>query len=183
MRIVGGRLRGRPIVAPAGAATRPTSDRLRGTIFDIRAHRFGQPEEGVRVLDLFAGSGALGLEALSRGAGYALFVDNAASARGAIRANIDTLELAGATRLFRRDATRLGPAGNIAHFGLAFADPPYGRSLGEASLAAAAAGGWLAPGALVVLEEAARPDIGSVAGLTLLDRRAVGSSALHIFNA
>src|ERR687890_2597239 len=110
MRIVGGRWRGRSLKGPRSAAIRPTSDRLRETLFNILQHSYDDPVEGARVLDLFAGSGALGLEALSRGAAFALFVDDGAQARGIIRENIEALGLGGATRLFRRDATRLGPA-------------------------------------------------------------------------
>jgi 16S rRNA (guanine966-N2)-methyltransferase len=117
VRIVGGDFRGRALVAPSGRDTRPTADRLRQTIFDILVHgSHGEVLAGARVLDLFAGTGALGLEALSRGAAYALFVEDAVAARGAIRANIEALGLTGRTRVFRRDATHLGPAGTVAPF-------------------------------------------------------------------
>ncbi|MCW5695218.1 MAG: 16S rRNA (guanine(966)-N(2))-methyltransferase RsmD [Bauldia sp.] len=178
MRIVGGEFRGRPLVAPSGDATRPTSDRLRETVFDILIHRFSLPTEATRVLDLFAGTGALGLEALSRGASYALFIDEGAAARGAIRRNVETLGQTGRTKIFRRDATRLGEAGPIAPFHLVFADPPYGRGLGVAALASAVRGGWLAPGALAVLEEAAGADVEAPAGLAVLDERRVGDSRI-----
>jgi 16S rRNA (guanine966-N2)-methyltransferase len=154
MRIVGGRLRGRALAAPKSAAIRPTADRLRESLFNILAHAYGDPVAGARVLDLFAGTGALGLEALSRGAAFALFVDDGAEARALIRANVEQLGLGGVTRVFRRDATRLGPAHPVEPFSLVFADPPYGRGLAEQALAAACDGGWLVPDALVVVEEA-----------------------------
>ena len=184
MRIVGGEFRGRALIAPSGRETRPTADRLRQTIFDILAHgSHGERIEGARVLDLFAGTGALGLEALSRGAAFALFVEEAVAARGAIRANIEALGLTGRTRVFRRDATRLGPAGTVAPFDLVFADPPYGKGLGERALASALAGGWLKSGALVVLEEAALAAIAPVAGLDVADIRRVGDTQIVLMRA
>ena len=139
--------------------------------------------QGARVLDLFAGTGALGLEALSRGAAYALFVEDAVEARGLIRRNIEALGLTGRTRIFRRDATRLGAAGTIAPFGLAFADPPYRQRLGEAALAAARAGGWLLPGALAILEEDAKAEIAPTDGFERLDRRLIGDSQILFLRA
>ncbi len=184
MRIVGGEFRGRALAAPSGRDTRPTADRLRQTIFDILAHGgHGDVLPGARVLDLFAGTGALGLEALSRGAGFALFVEEAVAARGAIRANIEALGLTGRTRVFRRDATQLGPAGTVAPFALAFADPPYGKGLGEEALASAFAGGWLKPGALVVLEEAASAGIAAIPGLAVLDTRRAGDTQIVFLRA
>ena len=155
MRIVGGRLRGRALAAPKSAAIRPTTDRLREALFNILAHAYGDPVTDARVLDLFAGTGALGLEAVSRGASFALFVDDAAEARALIRANVEALGLGGVTRIFRRDATRLGAAHPVEPFSLVFADPPYGRGLAEQALAAAREGGWLTADALVVVEESA----------------------------
>jgi len=155
MRIVGGRLGGRTLASPRSQAIRPTADRLRETLFNILVHAYGDPVTGARVLDLFAGTGALGLEALSRGAVFALFVDDAAEARALLRENIAALGLGGVTRIFRRDATRLGPAHPVEPFSLVFLDPPYGRGLAEKALVSAHAGGWLAPGALIVVEEAA----------------------------
>ncbi len=181
MRIVGGEMRGRPLAAPKTQAIRPTSDRLRETLFDILAHGLGNPVPGARVLDLFAGTGALGCEALSRGAAYCLFVEEGAEGRGLIRTNIEALALTGRSRLFRRDATALGPAGTAGTFSLVFADPPYGRGLGEKALAAALAGGWLAPQAICVLEEAAASVIAPVPGLAELDARIVGDSRLVFF--
>ena len=183
MRIVGGEFRGRALAAPSGRETRPTADRLRQTIFDILAHGHGDVLKGARVLDLFAGTGALGLEALSRGAAYALFVEEAVAARGAIRANIEALRLTGRSRVFRRDATRLGPAGTVLPFDLVFADPPYGKGLGERALASALAGGWLGPGALVVLEEAAPVVIAAVPGLDVIDTRRAGETQVVFMRA
>src|SRR5258708_7807413 len=129
MRIVGGRLRGRALSAPRSSTIRPTADRLRESLYNILVHGYGDPVSGARVLDLFAGTGALGLEAVSRGASFALFVDDAAEARALLRANVEALGLGGVTRIFRRDATRLGPAPPVAPFSLALADPPYGKGL------------------------------------------------------
>ncbi len=143
MRIVGGEFGGRRLLTPRSDAIRPSSDRLRQTLFDILAHGYGDAVDNARVLDTFAGTGAIGLEALSRGARHALFVEEDAAARGLIRGNVESLGLTGKTRIFRRDATRLGEAGTIPPFDLMFADPPYGHGLGEKALAAALAGGWL----------------------------------------
>ena len=153
MRIVAGTLRGRALKSPASAAIRPTADRLRESIFNVLAHAYGDPVTDARVLDLFAGTGALGIEALSRGARFALFVEEAPEARALIRENVEALGLTGVTRIFRRDAAKLGDARQIEPFNLVFCDPPYGRGLAERALASARAGNWLAPGALVVVEE------------------------------
>jgi len=178
MRIVGGRFGGRPLATPSGSAIRPTADHLRESLFNILAHGYGDPVAEARVIDLFAGTGALGLEALSRGARYCLFVDIAAEARALVRRNVETLGVTGTTRLFRRDATKLGPASGLEPFGLAFLDPPYGRGLGEAALASLAAGGWLAPGAVAVLEEDAEAEVALPAAFTLAETRARGGSKL-----
>ena len=170
MRIVGGRLRGRPLQAPKSDAIRPTADRLRESLFNILAHRPDEPLADARVLDLFAGTGALGIEAMSRGASFALFVDDAAEARALIRGNVEALGLGGTTRLFRRDATRLGPAHPIEPFSLVFLDPPYGRGLAGPALTSAQDGGWLAAGALAVVEEAADAVL-DCPGFTQIDRR------------
>lgn len=177
MRVVAGRLKGRALAAPQHQGLRPTSDRVREAIFNILAHGIADFElDGVRVLDLFAGTGALGIEALSRGAGYCLFVEEDADARGLIRQNIETFGLTGVTRIFRRDATDLGPAGRGEAFGLVFCDPPYGKGLGERGLGAAAGGGWLAPGALAVLEDRVGVDIALPAGFSGLDARSWGDT-------
>ena len=178
MRIVGGRLRGRTLVSPRSDAIRPTADRLRETLFNILMHRYGDPVTGARVLDLFAGTGALGLEASSRGAAFVLFVDDGAQARALLRENVEALGLGGTTRIFRRDATKLGPAHPLEPFGLAFLDPPYGHRLAEQALIAARDGGWLVPQALVVVEEAADANFVAPEGYEELERREHGDSEL-----
>lgn len=177
MRIVGGRLGGRRLAAPKTRAIRPSADRLRESLFNILAHRYGDPARGARVLDLFAGTGALGLEALSRGAAFALFVDDRAEARALIRANVEALGLGGVVRIFRRDATRLGPAHPVGTFSLVFLDPPYGQGLAEKALAAARAGGWLAPGAVAVVEEA-KGTFTAPQGFAEIERRVYDDSEL-----
>jgi len=171
MRIVGGRLRGRALTPPKSQAVRPTADRLRESLFNILAHGYGDPVTGARVLDLFAGTGALGLEALSRGAAFVLFVDDGAEARALMRANVEALGLGGISRIFRRDATKLGPVHPLEPFSLVFADPPYGRGLAEQALTSAREGGWLSPDALVVVEEAADAGFTAPEGFTELERR------------
>ena len=183
MRIVGGEFGGRALATPRSRAIRPSADRLRQTLFDILAHSYGEVIAGARVLDLFAGTGALGLEALSRGAAYALFVEDAVEARGLIRRNVEALGLTGRTRIFRRDATRLGIAGTIVPFTLAFVDPPYRQGLGEAALASAGAGGWLLPNGLAVLEEDEKVEVAPIAGFERLERRVIGESQLVFLRA
>jgi 16S rRNA (guanine966-N2)-methyltransferase len=180
MRIVGGRLRGRALAAPKSQAIRPTADRLREALFNILVHAYGDPVTGARVLDLFAGTGALGLEALSRGAAFALFIDDAAEARALLRENVAALGLGGVTRVFRRDGCKLGAAHPIEPFSLAFLDPPYGRGLAEAALASARAGGWLAPAALIVVEEAADAAFAAPKGFDELERRRYDDTALIV---
>ena len=173
MRIVGGQFRGRPLAAPGDDRTRPTSDRVRESVFNILGH--GVPNfalDGAKVLDLFAGTGALGLEALSRGAAFCLFVEEDAEARALIRRNVEALGLTGVTKIFRRDATDLGPASRNGGFALVFLDPPYGQGLAERALVSAAAGGWLAPGAIAVIEERKGTAVSLPAGYVQLDRRA-----------
>ena len=172
MRVVGGRLRGRALAGPKSSAIRPTADRLRESLFNILVHAYGDPITGARVLDLFAGTGALGIEALSRSAAFALLVDDGAEARALIRENITALGLGGVTRIFRRDATKLGAAHPVEPFSLAFLDPPYGQGLAAAALIAARDGGWLAPGALLVVEEAAKSAFAPPPGFSELERRA-----------
>ncbi|MET0277114.1 MAG: 16S rRNA (guanine(966)-N(2))-methyltransferase RsmD [Pseudorhodoplanes sp.] len=154
MRIVGGKFRGRALAGPNTQAIRPTADRLRESIFNILLHAYGDPITGARVVDLFAGTGALGLEALSRGAAFALFVDDGAEARAIVRQNVQTLGVAGTSRIFRRDATKLGEVHPNEPFSLAFLDPPYGKGLAEKALASAQAGGWLTSDALIMVEDA-----------------------------
>ena len=171
MRIVGGKLRSRPIAGPKSDAVRPTSDRLREALFNILTHSYGDPVTGARVLDLFAGTGALGIEAISRGADYALFVDEGVEARALLRDNVESLGLGGVTRIFRRDASRLGPAHPLDPFSLVFLDPPYGKGLAEKSLISARDGGWLMPEALLVVEEAADAGVNTPEGFIELERR------------
>ena len=178
MRIVGGRLRGRALAAPKSQAIRPTADRLREALFNILVHAYGDPVSGARVLDLFAGTGALGLEALSRGAEFALFIDDSAEARALVRENVAALGLGGVSRIFRRNAVELGTAHPLPPFSLAFLDPPYGRALAEAALAAARGGGWLTAGALAVVEEAADAAFAAPAGFDEVERRRYDDTSL-----
>jgi 16S rRNA (guanine966-N2)-methyltransferase len=171
MRIVGGRLRGRALAAPKSNAVRPTADRLREALFNILVHAYDDPVTATRVLDLFAGTGALGMEALSRGAAFALFVDDGAEARALLRENVAALGLGGVTRVFRRDATKLGAAHPVEPFSLVFLDPPYGQGLAEKALAAARTGGWLTADALIVVEEAAKSGFAAPDGFDELERR------------
>jgi len=171
MRVVGGKLRSRPIAGPRSDAVRPTSDRLREALFNILTHSYGDPVTGARVLDLFAGTGALGIEAISRGADYALFVDEGVEARALLRDNVESLGLGGVTRIFRRDASKLGPAHPLDPFSLVFLDPPYGKGLAEKSLISARDGGWLMPEALLVVEEAADAGFNTPEGFIELERR------------
>jgi 16S rRNA (guanine966-N2)-methyltransferase len=185
MRIVGGKFKGRSLSTPPTQAIRPTSDRLRETLFNILAHSFDNCTEGARVLDLFAGTGALGCEALSRGASFCLFVDQNVEARGIIRNNIESLGLTGVTKLFKRDATNLGPAGTVEPFDLVFCDPPYDKGFAELALKSAKAGGWLKQDALIVVEEKKSAVLNLKDDFKLLDKREAGDSALYLlrFNA
>src|ERR1700739_2625046 len=171
MRVVGGRLRGGAMAGPKSKTIRPTADRLRESLFNILAHAFDDPVTGARVLDLFAGTGALGIEALSRGAGCALFVDDGAEARALLRENVAALGLGGTSKIFRRDATKLGEAHPVVPFSLAFLDPPYGQGLAAAALASGRAGRWLTPEALVVVEEAAKAQFAPPEGFREVGRR------------
>jgi 16S rRNA (guanine966-N2)-methyltransferase len=172
MRIVGGRFRGRPLAGPKSNAIRPTADRLRESLFNILVHAYGDPVTGARVLDLFAGTGALGVEALSRGAVFALFVDDGAEARALLRENATSLGLGGTSKIFRRDATKLGPVYPVEPFSLAFLDPPYGLNLATPALASARSGGWFTPEALIVVEEAMKSAFAAPEGFAELERRA-----------
>ncbi|WP_108681535.1 16S rRNA (guanine(966)-N(2))-methyltransferase RsmD [Methyloceanibacter sp. wino2] len=181
MRIVAGRFKGKSLDAPKGLNTRPTSDRVREALFNVLTH--GAPEiafERTRVLDLFSGSGALGLEAVSRGARYCLFIEEDAGARGTIRRNVEALGLTGVSKIWRRDATRLGPVGTMSPFDLVFCDPPYGKGLGPTSLQSALEGGWLAPNAVVVLEERAGEPPNWPESLVEIDRRRYGDTEIAI---
>jgi len=178
MRVVGGCLRSRAIKGPKGEGLRPTADRLRESLFNILTHSYGDPVTRARVLDLFAGTGALGIEAISRGAAFALFVDDGVEARALLRDNVEALGLGGVTRIFRRDATRLGPAHPLEPFSLSFLDPPYGKGWAEKALASAREGGWLVSGALVVVEEASAAGFKAPEGFTELERRTYDDTEL-----
>jgi 16S rRNA (guanine966-N2)-methyltransferase len=178
MRVVGGRLRGRALAGPKSAAIRPTADRLRESLFNILMHAYGDPITGARALDLFAGTGALGIEALSRGAAFTLFVDEGAEARALIRENVTALGLGGVTRIFRRDATKLGLAHPVEPFSLGFLDPPYGEGLAVPALISARDGGWLTPDAVIVVEEAAKSAFAVPAGFSELERRVYDDTEL-----
>ncbi len=178
MRVVGGRLKGRILKRPASDAIRPTSDRLRETLFNILAHGHGAPAEGARVIDLFAGTGALAIEALSRGAATALLVDQGAEAAALVRTNIAALGLEGAARLLRRDARKLGRAPEGERYGLAFLDPPYGRGLAPPALISLREGGWLEPNALVVIEETVEAEVALPQGFFLHEARRFGDTQL-----
>lgn len=178
MRIVGGRLKGKTLATPKSQSIRPTTDRVRETLFNILAHSYDHATDGARVLDLFAGTGALGCEALSRGAKAALFVEDGIEGRGLIRTNMETLGLNGVAKIFRRDATKLGDIGTMEPFSLVFMDPPYKQGLGELALESAVKGGWLVPDALIVWEEDAKADISIPDQFDLLDSRAYGDTKL-----
>jgi 16S rRNA (guanine966-N2)-methyltransferase len=181
MRIVGGKHKGHSLAAPKGQTTRPTSDRVREAIFNILAHGIEDFQlEGARVLDLFAGTGAMGLEALSRGARFCQFVDDSAEARGLIGRNADALGLIGRCKVWRRDATRLGPCAPAAPFDLVFADPPYDKGLAMKALSALAAGSWIAPGGVAVIEESDRVKVELPKELDEIDRRLYGETQVII---
>ncbi len=184
MRIIGGTLRSRTLKGPATPGTRPTSDRVRESLFNILAHGIeGFEFEGARVLDLFSGTGALGFEAISRGAKFCQFVDDDAKARGVIRDNADNLGVIGLCKIWRRDVTQLGPCAPQSPYSIVFVDPPYNKGLGEKALASAVAGGWMASGAIAVLEEAERAAVKEIVGLTLIDQRTYGDTQIRLYRA
>lgn len=180
MRIIGGAFRGRKLASVGkgdeAARLRPTSDRVRESLFNVLMSRFADRVEGALVLDLFAGTGALGLEALSRGAKRAVFVENGRVAQRILRQNIALCGVEGSTKLVSRDARKLGDAEE--EFGLIFLDPPYGKGLGEAALDAMLASGWIAPGALVVWEEGGAVSVPE--GLIQLDERRYGDTVIRL---
>ncbi|WJH39120.1 16S rRNA (guanine(966)-N(2))-methyltransferase RsmD [Aliirhizobium terrae] len=181
MRIVGGEFRGRALATPKTNDIRPTIDRTRESLFNIIGHVYPEALDGTRVIDLFAGTGAVGLEALSRGCRTALFVENGVEGRGLLWENIDSFGLHGRARILRRDATSLGTIGNIEPFNFLFADPPYGQKLGERALYAAHAGGWLVPGALVVLEEKADVELDVDPVFKPLESRMFGDTRVEFY--
>ncbi len=181
MRIVGGQNKGTKLVTPKSNKTRPTSDKVRESLFNRLTHGIEDFElEGARVLDLFAGTGALGLEALSRGAAFVVFIEDAAEARGLIRRNIEQLERTGQTKLFRRNALNLGPLKRFEPFNLVFLDPPYNKGLGEKALQSAIDGNWLTEHALIILEDAKNAIITWPDQCTPLSEHTYGDTTLHI---
>lgn len=182
MRIVAGRHRGRRLAAPHGDATRPTSDRVREAIYNVLSHGLDVEIEGAVVLDVFAGSGALGIEALSRGAGHAIFVDMARPALDAVGANVETVGEDENATILRRDVRRFGakPA-EATPATLAFFDPPYHETMVEPALIAAVEGGWLAPGACVVVETAEDESFGTPDQFEALDERRYGKTLVRFF--
>lgn len=183
MRIVGGEFRGRPLATPRSQSIRPTTDRTREAVFNIVAHRFADKLAGAHVLDLFAGTGALGMEALSRGAAHCVFVEESAEGRGLIRTNVESFGLQGRTKIFRRDATNLGDAGTVPRAGLCFADPPYGKGLDQLALRSALQGGWLLAGALCVVEEAVSSPFVPVDGFVIQEERVYGDTIIRFLMA
>jgi 16S rRNA (guanine966-N2)-methyltransferase len=181
VRIVGGEFRGRSLATPKSDDIRPTSDRTRESLFNILSHAYPEALEGTRVLDLFAGTGAVGLEAMSRGARAALFVEQSVEGRGLLHSNIETLGVIGRAKIFRRDATALGGAGTVEPFDFLFADPPYAKGLGERALDAASRGGWLVDGALAILEERADIQPAAVDGFDPLEVRTFGDTRMHFY--
>ena len=181
MRIVGGEFRGRSLAVPKSNDIRPTADRTRESLFNILSHAYPEAIDGTRMMDIFAGTGAVGLEGASRGCRHVLFVESSVEGRGLLWENIDTLGLHGRTRILRRDATDLGSVGNLEPFHLLFADPPYGQSLGEKAFAAAAGGGWLVPGALAILEERADVVVDLPPVYLFLEVRTFGDSKMHFY--
>jgi len=188
VRITGGALRGRALVAPQDRRVRPTSDKARQAVFNILAHNdfgTGFAIEGTRVADLFAGTGALGIEAVSRGAAICLFVDDSAESRALIRENVEALALTGVSKIWRRDATDLGPmnTGSGGPFDLVFLDPPYRKNLVTPALASLRAGGWLAPDALIVAETAEDEPAIDAPGFCQLDSRIYGDTRVTFLAA
>lgn len=188
MRLTGGRFGGRPLAGPVDDSVRPTSDKVRQAVFNILAHNdfgFGFTLENACVIDLFAGTGAMGIEALSRGARYCLFVDSSAASRALVRRNVEALALTGATKIWRRDATALGPlsANSGGPFDLAFLDPPYKQNLLGLALDALRSGGWLVADALVVAEHHVDETLPESEGFEVLDARAYGDTAVAFLRA
>ena len=185
MRIVSGKYRGLSLATPKDARIRPTSDRVREALFNVLAHNdfeTGFTLVGARVLDLFAGTGALGLEALSRGAAFVMFVDDHFESRGLIRRNVEAAHATGISKIWRRDASALGdmPANANGPFNLVFIDPPYRQGLAARALAGLVAGGWLSRTAVLAVETAAEEDLPLPAGLAIADKRAYGDTLVRL---
>lgn len=184
MRIIGGSFRGRALASvgkgDAGAHLRPTTDRVRESLFNVlQGGRYGDPIEDMRALDLFAGTGALGLEALSRGASHVTFVENGRKGQSLIRENIALCDCRDQTKVLGRDATRL-PANPDAPYDLIFLDPPYAKKMGEAAMASALQGGWIADDALILWEESA--PISAPLGCDVLETRKFGGTNISFLN-
>lgn len=181
MRIVGGKFRGRAIAGPKAGSSdiRPTTDRARESLFNILQHGWADRLDNARILDLFSGTGALGFEAMSRGGSFVLFIEMGSQGRGLVRETMHMLGLQGAAKLFRRDATKLGLIGTMDPFDLIFADPPYGKRLGEGALVALREGGWLKPDALIILEEAANAPFTMPEHYELIEERRAGDTILR----
>jgi len=178
MRIIAGKFRAKPLASPANNDIRPTSDRVRESLFSIITSNYNSNLKDARVIDLFAGSGALGLEALSRGAQYCLFVENSSQGIDLIRENIKSLGLPSKSSLMRVDATKLGKAGRIKPFDLLFADPPYGQELAQKAIPLLAQGGWLKSNAIVIIEDKAGSAPPQLAGFQMLDQRKIGDTVI-----
>ena len=183
MRIVGGEFRGRTLVSPRDDTIRPTTDRVRESLFSIIASRYHEQLNNGRILDLFAGTGALGLEAISRGAEYCLFMENSPHGQSLIRENIANLDLAERTKLFRSDATKASKIGNLKPFSLVFADPPYNKGLAEKAIAALHKGEWLAHGAIIIIEEDSSATLSEIEGCQLIDQREFGDTKMSFYKA
>ena len=188
MKVTSGTLGGRTLIAPADARVRPTSDKVRQAVFNILAHNdfgTGFSLEGARVADIFAGTGALGIEAVSRGAAFCLFVDDHAESRGLLRQNVEALGLTGVTKIWRRDATDLGPinTGSGGPFDLVFLDPPYRQNLVAPAVKSLRDGGWLAPAAILIAETSEEEPIPDLPGLRQLDERIYGDTRVLFLTA
>jgi len=181
VRIVGGKFKGRKLVVPNSQSIRPTADRTRESLFNIIQHHYSDNLRQGRVLDVFAGTGALGLEAMSRGAGFCIFMETGAEGRGLLRTNIETFGLTGHTKVFRRDATKPGPVGTVGQFDMVFADPPYGKGLGDKALLELATQGWIKEDAICFLEENRDNLPNKIDGFSLEDSRQFGQTAIGFF--
>lgn len=179
MKVIAGALKGRKLVAPSGSTTRPTTGRVRENLFNILENHISF--SNLRVMDLFAGSGALGIEALSRGADFCLFIDKEPGALAALRENLDTFSLTQRSRIIRRDITGIGRVGDLEKFDLAFADPPYGQNFAVKIASSLHEGGWLKPGALLALEEANNAMPESFDLFERIDMRIYGRTAIALF--
>ena len=180
MRIIAGKYRGRTLVTPNSKAIRPTTDRVRESLFSILASGYSRYLSDTRTLDLFAGTGAIGLEAISRGAKFAVFVENSLQGTDLIRRNIEILGISEQTKIIRSDATQLGPLGNLQPFNLVFADPPYNKGIADKALDCLIKNGWLCCDALIVIEESANSLPPQLTNCRILDERKFGDTKIWI---